>query len=88
MQLAEGEGGGPGFRSVPDTETVLPSVEAKAALFFLLLLHRAVTVLNWLSWQLAHRCLCTFVSRSRGVVLFPGKLLGCEDEATKAEFHS
>lgn len=60
-------------------------MEAKAAFCFLLLLHSTVPVLNRLSWQLAHRCPSTFVSRSKGVVLFPGKFLGCEDEATKAD---
>lgn len=86
MQLADGKGGGPGVRSVPGTERLtsqphqcLPSVEAGAAHCFLLFLHCAVPVLDWLSWQLARRCLCTF-SRPKGVVLFPGKFLGCEDE--------
>lgn len=63
-----------------------PSVEAEAALCFLLFLHSAVPVLDWLSWQPACRRLGTLVSRPKGAVLFPGKSLGCEDEATKAEF--
>lgn len=87
VQLAEGKVGGPGVRSLPGTERLtsqphqcLPSVEAAAAYCFLLFLHCAVPVLDWLSWQLTHRCLCTF-SRSKGAVLFPDKFLQCGDEA-------
>lgn len=85
MHLADGKGGGPGvspwYREADIPASSLPSVEAGAAHCFLLFLHCAVPVLDWLSWQLAHRHLCTF-SRPEGVVLFPGKFLGCEDEVS------
>lgn len=57
VQLAVAKGGDPGLKSLPGTERLtsqahqcLPSVEAGAAHCFLLFLHCAVPVLDWLSW--------------------------------------